>query len=115
LTSLGGRYRVKKKDLYKDNILYFVKKGKPQKLSYVIDQAVNTVKILQNKAASIEINGVEVKIDGICLWILLDRQTEIKKISEINSIILHMKLVEWRKILIDAGFKPLININYLTE
>ena len=100
-------------DLYKDSVLYFVKKGIPQKLSYVIDQAINTVKILQNNADSIEIEGEEMKVKGICLWIILERQTTIERLSNINSIILHMKLVEWKRILIDAGFQPLVNINYL--
>ena len=113
LVSLDGRYKVEKMDLYKDSVLYFVKKGIPQKLSYVIDQAINTVKILQNNADSIEIEGEEMKVKGICLWIILERQTTIERLSNINSIILHMKLVEWKRILIDAGFQPLVNINYL--
>lgn len=113
LVSLDGRYRVEKMDLYKDSVLYFVKKGIPQKLSYVIDQAINTVKILQNNADSIEIEEEEMKVKGICLWIILERQTTIERLSNINSIILHMKLVEWKRILIDAGFQPLVNINYL--
>lgn len=37
LTSLDGKYRIEKMDLYKDNDLFFVKIGTPQKLSYVID------------------------------------------------------------------------------
>jgi uncharacterized protein (TIGR04141 family) len=113
LASLDVRYKVEKMDLYKDSVLYFVKKGTPQKLSYVIDQAINTVKILQSNADSIEIKGEEMKVKGICLWMILERQTTIEKLSKINSIILHMKLVEWKRILIDAGFQPLVNINYL--
>ncbi|WP_008318910.1 DUF6119 family protein [Leptolyngbya sp. PCC 6406] len=115
LQSLDGRYRVEKMDLYKDGVLYFVKKGTPQKLSYVIDQAINTVKILQNNADCITINDEFVEIKGICLWMILKRQTPIEKLSDINSIILHMKLVEWKKTLIDAGFDPSIKINYLRE
>lgn len=113
LVSLDGRYRVEKLDLYKDGVLYFVKKGTPQKLSYVVDQAINTVRILQNNADRVEIDGEIIDVEGICLWIILKRQTSIKKLSDINSVILHMKLVEWRKTLIDAGFKPLMNINYI--
>lgn len=115
LESIDGRYKVEKMDLYKDNNLYFVKKGTPQKLSYVIDQAVNTVKILQNNADAIKINEDVIKVTGICLWMIFDRKTRIEKLSKINSIILHMKLVEWKKILVDAGFQPSININYLRE
>lgn len=102
-------------DLYKDGILYFVKKGTPQKLSYVVDQAVNTVKILQSNADQIRIEEEVVDVKGICLWLILKRATTIEKLSEINSIIFHMKLVEWKRILTDAGFTPLININYIRE
>lgn len=115
LQSLDGRYRVEKMDLYKDSVLYFVKKGTPQKLAYVIDQAINTVKILQNNADSIMINEELVEINGICLWMILKRQTVIEKLSDINSIILHMKLVEWKRTLLDAGFTPLIKVNYIRE
>lgn len=115
LKSIDGSYKIERMDLYKENVLYFVKKGTPQKLSYVIDQAVNTVKILQNNADAIEVNGEVVDITGICLWMILDRQTTIEKLSKINSIILHMKLVEWKKVLLDAGYQPLININYLRK
>jgi uncharacterized protein (TIGR04141 family) len=113
LVSLDGRYKVEKMDLYKDGTLYFVKKGKPQKLSYVIDQAINTVKILQNNADAIVIDEAVVNVEIICLWLILDRQSQIEKLSDINSIIFHMKLVEWKKTLIDAKFIPLININYV--
>ena len=113
LESPDGRYRVEKTDLYKDGVLYFVKKGTPQKLSYVVDQALNTIKILQNNADCIMINEEAVDIKGICLWLILERRTEIQKLSEINSIIFHMKIVEWRKTSIDAGFDPLVNINYI--
>jgi uncharacterized protein (TIGR04141 family) len=113
LASLDGRYKVEKMDLYKDNVLYIVKKGTPQKLAYVIDQAINTVKILQNNADCIEIDNNVVDVTGICLWLILDRKTDVEKISDINSIIFHMKLVEWKKILVDAKFTPLINVNYI--
>ncbi len=108
-----GRYTVEKLDLYKDNVAYFVKKGDSQKLSYVVDQAVNTAKILQNNVDTIQVNGKSVEIKGICLWLIYDRRTPITKLSDINSIILHMKLVEWKKVLIDVGISPLIRINYV--
>ncbi|MEM8611628.1 MAG: DUF6119 family protein [Cyanobacteria bacterium P01_H01_bin.105] len=115
LASLDGRYRVEKMDLYRDNILFFVKKGTPQKLSYVIDQAINTVKILQSNTDCIRINENVVKVRGICLWIILKRSTMIEKLSDIKSIIFHMKLVEWKKTLIDAGFEPLVKVNYVMD
>jgi hypothetical protein len=33
------------------------------------------------------IDGQDIRPKGICLWLILDRQTEIVKISEIKSLI----------------------------
>lgn len=115
LTSLDNKYRVEKMDLYKDNSLYFVKKGKPQKLNYVIDQAITTVKILQNRASKIEIEEKEVLVENICLWVIIDRKEKIGKLSDINSLILHMKLVDWKKTVIDAGYQPKVILNFVTD
>lgn len=112
LTSLDNKYRVEKMDLYKDNNLYFVKIGKPQKLSYVIDQAETTVKILQNRESRIEVNGEEVSIESICLWMVIDRKGRIEKLSDINSLIFHMKLVNWKKTVTEAKYKPRVFVNY---
>lgn len=112
LISIDGKYRVEKMDLYKDNSLFFVKKGKPQKLTYTIDQAITTIKILQQTPEIIEIDGVVTEIKNIVIWFILDRRTNINKLSDINSIILHIKLTEWRKLTLEAGYTPQININY---
>ncbi len=114
LTSLDGKFRVEKMDLYKDNDLFFVKIGNPQKLSYVIDQAITTVKILRNRASSIEINGAEVSVSGICIWIILNRRGKLDSLSDINSLIFQMKLVEWKKTVLDAGYQPKVILNYVT-
>lgn len=115
LTTLDGKYRWEKMDLYKDSTLYFVKKGVPQKLGYVIDQAINTVKILQQHDKGMIIENKEIPVKTICLWMIFERKSQIEKLSELNSIIFHMKLVEWKKIIDNAGYKPLIKINYLAQ
>jgi uncharacterized protein (TIGR04141 family) len=112
LSSIDNKYRVEKMDLYKENSLYFVKKGTPQKLSYVVDQAITTVKILQQNASTIEIGNEEVNIRKISIWIIMPRVRNISRISDINSLIFHIKLSEWRKLCIDAGYEPEIKINY---
>jgi uncharacterized protein (TIGR04141 family) len=111
--TLGKKFKVEKMDLFKDKALYFVKKGKPQKLNYVIDQAVNTIKLLQNNESKIFINNLEKKVDIICLWLLIDKKKKIKKLSEINSLIFQMKLTDFRKTTNDAGYKPVVKINYI--
>jgi uncharacterized protein (TIGR04141 family) len=112
LQKFGERYKIEKMDLYKEGTLYFVKIGPPQKLSYVVDQALNTVRLLQNNESIIEIDGDSKKIDKICLWLILKRRNDISEISDLNSLIFLMKLVEWRRIVVNAGYQPLIKINY---
>ena len=106
-------YKIETADLYKDNTLYAVKIGKPQKLGYVIDQSMNTLKLLQNNQISDIIPNEEIKTFSI--WIILERANEINKISDINSIIFLMKLVEWKKEVRDAGYQTLIKIGYVKD
>ena len=113
LDALGKKYKIEKMDLYKDESIYFVKFGKPQKLTYVIDQSKLTVKILQNNESKIEINGREIEVKKIVLWIVLDRKNKISKLSEIKSLIFHMKLVDWKNIVKQADYSPIVKVNYL--
>ncbi|MDO8590809.1 MAG: TIGR04141 family sporadically distributed protein [bacterium] len=106
------QYKIEKLDLYKDDTAYFVKIGTPQKLGYVIDQAVSTINILQSQTSTIQIDGQDIKPKNICLWLILDRQTEIAKISEINSLIFMMKLAEWQRQCSNAGYNSIVRIGY---
>ncbi len=105
-------YRIEKMDLWKDDTLFFVKIGTAQKLSYVIDQANATIRILQNRADSIIIDETVIKPRRICLWLLLDRQGSVERISDINSLIFLIKLSEWQRSCINAGFEPVVKIGY---
>ena len=110
--TLCKKYRVEKIDLYKDKILYFVKFGTPQKMNYVVDQAANTVKLLQNNQSKIHINDEEKEVETICLWLVFDRRQRFKKLSELNSLIFHMKLADWKRIVQNARYKPVIYVSY---
>lgn len=112
LESLPGGHTLEKMDLYKSNSLYFVKIGAPQKLGYVIDQAMNTVKLLQNREIKIEIQGKRKKIKNIVLWIIVPRKSQIEKLSEFRSLIFKMKLVEWRRTVLLSGMVPIVKVNY---
>lgn len=112
LVVLASRFKVEKMDLFKDSTLFFVKKGTPQKLGYVVDQSINTINLLQNNESNITVNGQDEKITKVCLWLILERTTNISKISELNSIIFLMKLTNWRKKAVDAGYTPQIYITY---
>lgn len=109
---LARRYRVEKVDLYKDNTLYFVKKGTPQKLNYVIDQAMNTLQLLKNNEFVIEENGEEMEIKKICLWFLIDRVSNIDNLADFNSLIFIMKLNNLYKEVVDSSLLLECNINY---
>ncbi|MBP0019925.1 MAG: TIGR04141 family sporadically distributed protein [Cyanobacteria bacterium SBLK] len=91
---LNGYLKIEIADLYKENVLFFVKRGTPKSFGYAIDQSLNTVKILQNNSFRLTSKGERKKIKGICLWLIYNKINEIEKLSEIKSIIFHMKLVE---------------------
>ncbi len=110
--TLCKKYRVEKVDLYKDKILHFVKFGTPKKMNYVVDQAVNTVKLLQNNQSKIHINDEEKEVETICLWLVFDRKQRFKKLSELNSLIFHMKLADWKRIVQNTRYKPVIYVSY---
>ena len=112
---LASRYKVEKMDLYKDGTLYFVKKGNPQKLNYVIDQALNTLKLLKNNEFIIEEDGVEREVKKINLWFLVERVNDINDLSDFNSIIFIMKLNDLYKEVVDAGLILECNINYINR
>ncbi|HAU2406607.1 TPA: DUF6119 family protein [Legionella pneumophila] len=110
--SLDKKYKVEKMDLFKESTLFFVKFGNPQKLNYVIDQAINTVKAVQNNQIELYTDQTRMTPKTICLWIVLDRKTKITKISDLNSLIFHMKLNEWKNCVKNAGLYPRIILGY---
>ena len=112
IETLRRQYKIEKLDLYKNDTAFFVKIGTPQKLGYAIDQATATIKILQSRTSSIQINDQEIKPKGICLWFIFERQTKITKISEIKSLIFLIKLAEWQRQCSNAGYNPIVRVGY---
>lgn len=110
-----GGFTIETTDLLKDNTLYFVKKGTPQKLNYVIDQALNTLNVLKNNIYLIQDNnGVDIEVKKICLWLIIKRVNTIETLDEIQSIIFLMKLMHLSKEIQDNRLDKLeININYI--
>lgn len=115
ITTLERQYKIEKLDLYKDGCAYFVKIGTPQKLGYAVDQSVATIKILQSRTSTIQHNGTEIKPKSICLWLILERQTQIEKISDIKSLIFLMKLAEWQRQCSNAGYVPIVRVGYRVD
>lgn len=48
----------------------------------------------------------------MCLWFVLDRKSKLDKLSQINSLIFQMKLLEWKRLTRNAGYTPKIIISY---
>ena len=109
---LEKRYTIELLDLYKEKCLYFVKIGIPQKLSYVIDQAMNTLQLLKNNKAKIIIDSSSIRPKRICLWMILDRKKKISKLFELDSLIFKWKLAEWVRLAKSLKIEPVVAINY---
>lgn len=110
--NLEKRYTIELLDLYKDKCMYFVKVGIPQSLSYVIDQAINTLQLLKNNKAKLVIDNSSIRPKSICLWMILDRKTKISKLSEFDSLIFKWKLAEWVRLAKSLKIEPVVAINY---
>lgn len=106
------KYKMEFTDLYKDDTLYFVKMGTPQKLGYVIDQSLATVNYLVQNQREIYIGDDLLKPKNICLWLILERKTEIEKITDLRSFIFLIKINEWRRTIENANYNPQIVISY---
>ena len=104
-------------DLYKDNTLFFVKKGGTQSIDYLVDQAISSFRLLiTNTYEKIDITVQKFKYEDLrkmCLWIFLNRKTTLKKLSEIDSLIAKMKLLDWIKEVKNAGYDFEIRIGYI--
>jgi uncharacterized protein (TIGR04141 family) len=98
-------------DLEKDETVYAVKIGTPQKLGYVCDQAINTLEIINKKANLKKLNK---QAKNYTLWLVFKRG-ELKTISEIKSIIFKQKIESWARKCHDFGVIPRIKISYITK
>jgi hypothetical protein len=109
---LDKKYRVECMDLYKGRCLFFVKIGTLQKLSYVIDQAKNTLLLFKSKQVKIQVKQSNIRPKQICLWLILDRRTEVEKLSDLDSLIFHTKLTEWIHLSKSMNMTPIVKVNY---
>jgi len=99
-------------DLQKEDTVYAVKIGTPQKMGYVCDQSVNTLEIIKKRA---NIKKLDINFKTYCLWIILDRAGEISKLSEIKSIIFKQKIESWARKCFEFGIAPKIKISYIKK
>lgn len=97
-------------DLQKDETVYAVKIGTPQKLGYVCDQSINTLELIKKK---VNVKKLDANFKNYCIWIILDRAEKIKKLSEIKSIIFKQKVESWARRCFEFGITPKIKISYV--
>ncbi|MFO0590322.1 MAG: DUF6119 family protein [Polyangiaceae bacterium] len=99
-------------DLIKGDTIFAVKIGLPQKLNYAIDQAFSAARFLERRSLEVDVNGTSYRVRKVCLWLFLERQGRVQRISEINSLIFLTNLARWRKAVLLAGLQPEIRISY---
>lgn len=99
-------------DLFKDETIFIVKIGEPQKLNYAIDQAIASLSVLERSSFITQVNGADFYVKQVCLWLFIERQTDIDSLSDLNSLIFLTKLANWRKFTLLRGRIPIVNISY---
>ncbi len=111
VAQLQGGPPVEAWDLRKGSTVYAVKFGTAQKLGYVVDQALNLLELLHNRATVEAIPD----FDTYCLW-LGYRGTKLpNNIADSGSIILKQKLEAWSRRCIELGIEPRIKLSLKTH
>ena len=111
IAAIDQKFKVNKIDLYKDNALYFVKFGNIEAINYTVDQAINAVKFLQAGRGQISFDDHVLDVERICLWLVPGAGREIAKISQVDSLNFLMKISDFRRSVLAAGFRPRIRIS----
>ncbi len=102
-------------DLVGDDTIFAVKIGQgAEKLTYAITQSETSLRL--NKSGQSKYSD---DISKIGLWYVLERRTMLTtneagypNLNDISSISLKIKLDQWKKNVLLAGYKPIIYINY---
>jgi len=110
-----GGYRVEIGDLYRDGALFHVKAGPPRKLVYAIDQALASLDYLKSHERQVDLGGEKLAVRKVYLWLIVDRHTAVSSLTDIRSLILHMRLVEWKTVARDADFEPVVRITHRAQ
>jgi len=84
----------------------------PQKLSYVIDQAMTTLRLMQNRATPLEVDGIRLAPTKACLWLILERQSRIERLTDMRSLIFLTKLAEFERQCRNMRIDPIVRVGY---
>lgn len=110
IASIDQKYRVNKIDLYKNGTLYFIKFENIEAANYAVDQAINAVRFLQSYRGQLVLDGQTLEIERICLWLVPGNSDQIEKISQIDSLNFLMKISDFKRSVLSAGFRPRIRV-----
>jgi uncharacterized protein (TIGR04141 family) len=94
-------------DLSKNDTVYAVKFGTPQKLNYVVDQAMNVLELMHNKAGVRSIPN----FDKYCLWLGYRAKTLPASLADSGSIILKQKIDAWARRCDEMGVTPVVKLS----
>ncbi len=90
----------------KDDTVYAIKFGTPQKLNYVVDQAMSVLEILANKA---NLNPAPA-FSRYCLWLGYRAKNLPTSLADSGSIILKQKVEAWSRACFDEGIVPVLKL-----
>jgi uncharacterized protein (TIGR04141 family) len=110
IAGVDQRFKVNKLDLYKDGTLYFVKFSNIEAVNYAVDQAINAIKFLQTAHDRIVLDDQTLDVEKICLWLVPAGDDKVEKISQIESLNFLMKVADWKRMVLSAGFRPRLRI-----
>lgn len=116
LETFGRRYRVEKSDLMgQEEDLFYVKIGKPASLGYAADQAMVILRLLPQNDGWLTIQGRPVKPKTSVLWLVFERKNQLSQLSEVNSLILFMKICEWQRLCRNHNIDPVVYHSYVID
>jgi uncharacterized protein (TIGR04141 family) len=110
IAAIDQKFKVNKLDLFKDGTLYFVKHGVPESVNYAVDQAINVIKYLQAGRGQVDLDGQSLSVERVGLWFVLAGENNVEKISQIDSLNFLMKIADWKRAVLGAGFRPRIMV-----
>ncbi len=110
-----GNADIELMDLYKDNTMFAVKKGKSsEKLCYVVDQSLQSLKAYKHNLAENKPH-----IENVAILLVLERSNHLQiidgkpNINQLEMLMLKNKLDSWKKEVRLSGYKPVVYINYV--
>jgi uncharacterized protein (TIGR04141 family) len=94
-------------DLQKGDTVYAVKFGTPQKLNYVVDQAMSVLEIIRNQANLHPLPPFK----QYCLWMGYRAKRRPDSLADSGSIILKQKVEAWARLCNEVGITPVLKLS----